>query len=374
MPLLFIVGFLFTLGSLALLGLSAWLLGDWYAGETLLVEGERVFRREDWRLWLGLALLAWSFLGRWPVLWLTAKPDRRPADLGRRGSTVVDGATGAKLHVESSGRGPALVLTHGWGMDATIWNSLVDRLSGDHRLITWDLPGLGRSEIDSRQFSLETMAADLRRVIAFAREPVVLVGHSIGGMIIQTLARDHRDLFGLRVKGVVLFNTTHTNPLRTMVLSKLALALQKPLLEPLFRLMIPLKPLVRLAAWQGYLSGSAHLAHRLGFGPDVTRSELDHTTRLSIRNPPDVLARGNLAMFRWDATGALSGLPCPVLVVGGDIDILTKCEAGERIADSADAEFTVVPRANHMGFLEQEDVYETALRDFLRRNAEQPAS
>jgi len=374
MPLLFIAGFLLTLGSLALLGLAAWLLGDWYAGETLWIEGERVFRREDWRLWVGLALLGWSFLGRWPMVWLTTRPDRKPADLRRRASTVIDGSTGAKLHVESTGHGPAVVLTHGWGMDATIWNSLIDRLSGDHRLITWDLPGLGRSGIDHRQFSLDTMAADLQRVVAFAGEPVVLVGHSIGGMIIQTLARDHRELFGLRVKGVVLFNTTYTNPLKTMILSGVARALQKPVLEPLFRLMIPLKPLIWLSAWQGYLSGSAHLAHRLGFGPDVTRSQLEHTTKLSVRNPPDVLARGNLAMFRWDATGSMAGLPCPVLVVGGDVDILTKCEAGKRIADTAGAAFVVAPRANHMGFLEQADVYEAALRDFLRRNEQQPAS
>ncbi|HZV85728.1 MAG TPA: alpha/beta hydrolase [Brevundimonas sp.] len=374
MPILLVIGFLFTLGSLAVLGLAGWLLGDWYIGETLLIEGEPVFMREDWRLWLGLALLTWSFLGRSIVLLLVAKPDGRPADLRRRGSTTIEGATGEKLHVESSGRGPALVLTHGWGMDATIWNRLVDRLSGDHRLISWDLPGLGRSGIDHRQFSLETMAADLRRVVAFAREPVVLVGHSIGGMIIQTLAREHRDLFGSSVKGVVLFNTTHTNPLRTMVLSGLALALQKPVLEPLFRVMIPLKPLVWLAAWQGYLSGSAHLAHRLGFGPDVTRAQLEHTTRLSVRNPPDVLARGNLAMFRWDATNALSDLPCPVLVVGGDVDIVTKCEAGQRIATSTAGEFVVAPRANHMGFLEQQDAYEAALRGFLRNMAEQPAS
>lgn len=374
MPLLFIVGFLFVLGSLAILGGAAWLLGDWYVGETLWIEGERLFRREDWRLWLGLALLAWSFLGRSVVLLLVAKPDHTTADLRRRGSTVIDGATGEKLHVESSGRGPALVLTHGWGMDSTIWNRLVDQFAGDHRLISWDLPGLGRSKINTRQFSLETMAADLGRVIAHAGEPVVLVGHSIGGMIIQTLARDHRELFGLRVKGVVLFNTTHTNPLKTMILSKVARALQKPVLEPLFRLMIPLKPLIWLSAWQGYLSGSAHLAHRLGFGPDVTRGQLEHTTRLSVRNPPDVLARGNLAMFSWDAAGAMAGLPCPVLVVGGDMDILTKCEAGRRIADTAGAEFVVAPRANHMGFLEQADFYEAVLRDFLRRDEKQPTS
>ncbi len=373
MPLLIIVGFLFTLGSLALLGLAAWLLGGWYAGETVWVDGEAFLRREDWRLWLGLALLAWSFLGRSMVLLLAARPDRKAADLSRRPSTVIEGATGARLHVESSGQGPAVVLTHGWGMDSTIWNSLTDRLSGDYRLIRWDLPGLGRSGIDTRGFSLETMAADLRRVIVFADGPVILIGHSIGGMILQTLARDHADLFGQTVRGVVLLNTTHSNPLKTMVLSGLAKALQKPVLEPLFRLMIPLKPLVRLAAWQGYLSGSAHLAHRLGFGPDVTRSQLEHTTRLSVRNPPDVLARGNLAMFRWDAGRGLGGVPCPLLVIGGDVDIVTKCEAGRDIAAAAGGEFVVAPRANHMGFLEQEAAYEAAIRAFLQRHAEQPA-
>ncbi len=53
----------------------------------------------------------------------------------------------------------------------------------------------------------------------------MLVGHSIGGMTIQTLARDHPELFGREVVGVVLLNTTYTNPLKTMILPRLMQAL-----------------------------------------------------------------------------------------------------------------------------------------------------
>ncbi len=103
----------------------------------------------------------------------------------------------------------------------------------------------------------------------------------------------------------MLVNTTYTNPLRTMALGGLAQALRRPLLEPMLRLTIWLQPLAWLSAWQSYLSGAAHLANRTGFSQHVTRSQLEHTTLLATRNPPAASARGNLAMFGWDADGAL---------------------------------------------------------------------
>ena len=171
-------------------------------------------------------------------------------------------------------------------------------------VITWDLPGVGRSK---GKIGLESFAADLCAVTALAGgRKAVLVGHSIGGMTIQTLVRDDPDFIDAYVAGIVLLNTTYTNPLRTMILSPLWRALRWPLIEPLMWLAIPLLPLVWLSAWQSYLSGSAHLANRFGFGKHVSRSQLNATTLLATRNSPGAQARGNLAMFRWDATDALS--------------------------------------------------------------------
>jgi len=185
-------------------------------------------------------------------------------------------------------------------------------------------------------------------------------------MTIQTLARDYPEMFRREVAGVVLVNTTYTNPLRTMILSPLMVALRKPILEPMMRLAVWLQPLAWAGAWQGYLSGSAHAANRIGFGRFVTQSQLEHNTLLATRNPPGVLGRGNLAMFRWDAEAALPVLSVPTLVLGGDLDIVTKLEASQHIARGAPgAVLEVIQGVNHMGFLERADLYNAAISRFV---------
>lgn len=374
MPLIPAVGLVLSLLAAAALAAAAYLLHGWYVGELVRVDDVLILHRDGWRLWTGLALVAWCLLGRFPILALITKSDHEPIRDARQSDLMVSSATGSRLSVQSGGRGSPILLTHGWGLDATIWATTRDRLQTNHRVISWDLPGLGGSKAPSGALTLETLAEDLRAVIAHAAEPVVLVGHSIGGMAIQTLARDHPALFGERVKGVVLYNTTYTNPLRTMIAPGLAQAMRRPVIEPVMHLAIWLQPIAWVLAWMGYISGHAHLANRLGFGAHVTRSQLEHTTRLTIRNPPGVLAKGNLAMFRWDAEAAVANIACPILVVGGDIDIVTKVEASRRIADDGGARLTVVAGANHMGFLEQRDAYSDALLAFVRELDARPVA
>lgn len=195
-----------------------------------------------------------------------------------------------------------------------------------------------------------------------------MVGHSIGGMVIQTLIQNHPQILASHVAGVVLVNTTYTNPLKTMVFSRLAQALRRPLLEPLMRLTILLTPIAWLCAWQSYLSGSAHMANRLGFAGDVTRSQLNQTALLATRNSPAVSVKGNLAMFRWDASEALQSIGVPTLILTGDSDIVTKVEASKGLMRSAPrGELAIVPRANHMGFLERFSDYNQLIEDFCRR-------
>lgn len=368
MPLTTLLRIPFTLLSWAILAAAAYLLWSWYDGQWIWGAGGELERvRDDWRLWTGLALLAWSFLGRWIVLPLVTRPDRDPTRPERYEGRLIAGASGNQLFVETEGpeKAPALLLTHGWGLDSTIWSYLRRDLSQRFRLTVWDLPGLGRSR-PAKDISLTAFAADLRGLVEREKRPVVLVGHSIGGMTIQTLARDHPQLFGREVAGVVLLNTTHTNPLKTMVLSGLAQALRWPVLEPMLRLTIWLKPLAWLSAWQSYLSGSSHLANRFGFGAYVTRSQLEHTTLLATRNDPAAQARGNLAMFRWDAGQGLANLRVPTLVIGGDADLVTKLEASRDIAGAAPAAtLEVVEKVNHMGFLERADVYNRAIAEFV---------
>jgi len=371
MPLISLVRFLTTLLSLAILATAAYLLWRWYDG-TDVRDAEGVVHnvREGWPLWLGLALVAFSFLGKFLMLPLLARPDREPLPVDHGAGKQVQGPSGATLYVDSAGPadGPPVILTHGWSLDSTVWGYARRSLGQRFRLILWDLPGLGRSQpTPGNAIDLERFAADLRTVLAEAGgRPAVLVGHSIGGMTIQTLARNHPELFGREVIGVVLVNTTYTNPLRTMILPRLMQALRRPLIEPLMYLTILLHPLAWLSNWQSYLSGTSHLANRIAFGPHVTRAQLDHVTLLATRNPPAQVSRGNLAMFRWDATGALANVGVPVLVLAGSKDIVTKPEASRDIAaTSPRARLQVIDDANHMGFFERADVYNQAIAEFV---------
>jgi pimeloyl-ACP methyl ester carboxylesterase len=186
-------------------------------------------------------------------------------------------------------------------------------------------------------------------------------------MTIQTLVRDHPQLLD-RVAGIVLLNTTYTNPLKTMVLSGLWRAIQKPVLEPGMHLTVWLQPLVWLSKWQSYLSGSVHAAMRAGFGKFATRSQLEHVALLSTKAPPAVESRGNLAMVNWDATEVLRHFKKPVLVIGGDVDIVTKAEASRVMASSTSmADLQIVSGVNHMGPLERSDLYNEAIANFASK-------
>lgn len=372
MPLIAILRFLFMLLSLAIIAASAYLLWHWYDGDIVQrADGVAVRVREDWYLWLGGLLLVLSLLGRPIITPFLAKRDTDPSKPERSAGRMITGGSGAQLYVEETGPvgAPVVILTHGWAMDSTIWYYAKRDLSRQFRVISWDLPGMGKSTpATPSAIGLSEFAQDLKTLIDLSGEQkVVLVGHSIGGMTIQTLARDLPEIFNARVAGTVLVNTSYTNPLKTMILAGLAQAIRWPLLEPLMRLGILLQPLVWLSAWQSYLSGSAHMANRIGFGKYVTHSQLNHTTLLSTRNAPGNIHRGNLAMFRWDATHAMAKVTPPLLVLSGEWDIVTKPEAGQQIAtDRPGSVHQVIEGVNHMGFLERPDIYNRAISDFAQ--------
>ena len=373
MPLIVLTRLALSLASLAILGAAGYLLWSWHEGYWVLgAHGVGHQLHEPWRLWTAVGLLAWSLLGRFVVTPLLAKPDKDPTRPERGDPQMISSPTGSTLYVEVHGpqEAPPVILTHGWGLDSTIWYYLRRHLATRFRVIVWDLPGLGRSRAANGQaIDLSHFAQDLKAVLALTGgKPTVLVGHSIGGMTIQTLVRDHPDVLE-SVAGLVLVNTTYTNPLRTMVLGGLAQALRWPLLEPLFRLTIWLQPLAWLSAWQSYLSGAAHLANRIGFASQVTRSQLEHNTLLATRNPPGVSARGNLAMFRWDAAGALQAIAVPTLILAGDSDLVTKCEASQTLARATPgSRLEVISDANHLGFLERSEIYNEEITRFCELN------
>lgn len=365
---------LFTLLGLAILAASIFLLWNWFdqRGE---LHG---WAKDDRWLYLGGFLLAWSFVGGFILPHLLAKPGHGP-HLKRGHVEEVTGTDGSRLHVESFGPrdAPAVILTHGWGLDLSVWGYLVADLAERFNVVTWDLPGLGRSgQPADRVYDMDRLAGDLNAVLETVRgQPAVLVGHSIGGMITQTFCRDHPEKLGAQVQGLVLLNTTHLDPTKTTFGGRVVSRL-KPVLDAMLRLDIALSPLVWLLNWQSYVSGGAHLAVRLGgFSKRVNRGEVDLVARLSAKHSPAVQAKGILAMERWEVTDSLPAIDVPTLVLAGRQDLVTKCEAGETIAGLIPrAQFVAFDEAGHGGFLERCRSYGHVIADFVEQVLPAPQS
>lgn len=319
-----------------------------------------------------VALLSWLIGGRFlfsPLLWRRrGKEEPRPETSHK--TEKLHQPDGSELSIASYGPADAdpVVFVHGWGLDSNEWFYAKKELGG-YRLITWDLPGLGESTRPlDRNWSLERLARDLDAVISSAdSQPVALVGHSIGVMIILTYCKLFPEALGTRVRRLVLAHGTYTNPVRTTSKAWLYTALQKPLLEPLCHLMVWLSPVMRVLNWLSYVNGSAHRStDRDSFSGKESRGQLDFMTRYYCAAPPDVVGRGMLAMLRYDAASVLQQIPIPTLVVAGDQDATCIPEASRHMAAAIPkAELTILASAKHCGLFEHHESFHEALVGFL---------
>jgi pimeloyl-ACP methyl ester carboxylesterase len=277
---------------------------------------------------------------------------------------------GTKIHVEvfGSDNDPQLVLTHGWGVNSAEWYYLKKHLAGKFRLIVWDLPGLGQTQQPKdNSDSLDQMAIDLQQVVSVGQgRPVVLVGHSIGGMINLTFAKLHPEELGSQVKGIVQVDTTYTNPVRTTSHSRLNLALQKPFAEPLLHLMIPFSPLVQMANWISYQEGLLDLKNaNSSFAGSETRGQVDLVSRLQAQSSPAVVARGTLAMFHWDGSTVLPQISVPVVLLVGKQDTTTLPSASATMERSIPhAHMQIIDPSRHYSLLEKNQVVADAIAQF----------
>lgn len=316
----------------------------------------------------GTALLLFGMAGRFvsPWAWRRGGPSPAPVrPLSRRLGT----RNGYDLHVEIHGAkgSPAMVLVHGVGSDRTQWRELIEDLQDQFQIYTFDLLGHGKSDHRSdAEHTLESAARDLDDVITLTgRDKVVVVGHSMGGMILQVWCTTHPSRLD-RLAGMVLVHTTPQNPFRTMRPVPLHRALQKRLHEPVLRLTTKLAPLVRFMNALGYLNGTTHWSNdRAMFGASESRQQLERTAQLHLRMDPGAVARFTLAMARFDVRDRLRELDVHALVVVADRDGVTIPEAGSDIANRIPgAESIVLDRTRHMGFMERRFEFAEAVGRF----------
>ena len=127
-----------------------------------------------------------------------------PLDEGRR--TRID-IGGYALAIRCTGRGaPVVVLEAGYGLPSA-YGSEVHRRVRRARVCSYDRAGLGRSDRRPRSVDVETPAAELQALLrrVGVRPPLVLVGHSYGGLLVRVYEATYRG----DVRGLVLLDAVH---------------------------------------------------------------------------------------------------------------------------------------------------------------------
>ena len=127
------------------------------------------------------------------------------ASAGTRG--VVPSADGTPIAYEVHGSGElTLILVHGWSCDARYWREQLTHFAARHRVVTVDLAGHGHSGVGREDYTVNSFGEDVRAVAdAVGGDQLILVGHSMGGLVIAEAAH----LLPGRVLGLIGVDSLH---------------------------------------------------------------------------------------------------------------------------------------------------------------------
>jgi pimeloyl-ACP methyl ester carboxylesterase len=269
-----------------------------------------------------------------------------------------------RLHVEVDEVDSAeltVVFTHGYALNQDSWHFQRRDLRGKARLAFWDQRSHGRSDrAPEGSVTFERLGLDLADVLdeVAPEGPVIVAGHSMGGMTILSLALSRPDLFASRIAGVALVATSARG------LEGVSLGLPGPLgraaqrLAPGVVAALARRPEMvergrRAGSDLGYV-----LTRRYSFVTGASPSLVEFTALMNASTPIDVVAEFLPLFSGHDSRAALAVLAdMPVLVVGAVKDLLAPVEHSRELAGALpDASYVEVPDAGHMVLLERHEV------------------
>ncbi len=284
---------------------------------------------------------------------------------------------GVDLHVEVDGIENAsltVVLSHGFTARLGEWDLQREALRSRARLVLWDQRGHGRSGwTPLTRASIDRTGRDLGQVLdaVAPRGPVVLAGHSMGGMSVMALARRRPELFGARVVGAFLLATSAGGVATTGVVGLTVRLLRALGLLPVYLWLLQLwAPLLERFRRRGTRIGRWYTRRYL-FGRDDADPEQVRMVQDLLEETPLPVTMAFYATFvEHDESAALPVLArVPVTVVAATHDRLTPLPHGRRLAEDIGpaAELVVVDGAGHSVNLTRPAIVDAAFLRLLDR-------
>lgn len=282
-----------------------------------------------------------------------------------------------------SGPGATVVFCHGYCLAQDSWHFQRAALRGVVRAVYWDQRSHGRSarglaQADGEPITIEQLGRDLKAVIdaAAPEGPLILVGHSMGGMTIMGFAEQFPDLVRDRVVGVAFVGTSSGRLDEvTYGLPSVGLGAVRRLLPGVLKALGSQVELVEKGR-RATADLFAGMIKMYSFGaPDVDPGVARFAERLIEATPIDVVAEFYPAFQAHDKTEALQRFAdIPVTVIAGDKDMITPAAHSLAVKEALPgAELVVVEPAGHLVMLEHPETVTRLLTELLARTGAVPA-
>ncbi|ANH38399.1 3-oxoadipate enol-lactonase 2 [Nocardioides dokdonensis FR1436] len=307
------------------------------------------------------------------------------------GRTVI-ADDGVPLHVEVDELDPeaaadqrsdlTIIFVHGYALSMGCWHFQRAAYRGLVRSVFYDQRSHGRSGRSSMEnATIDQLGSDLARVLEeqVPEGPVVLVGHSMGGMTIVALAEQHPELFGSRVVGVGLVSTTAGGlDVGRLLLPVVPAKLAGPRLgRALGKAMVPIARghrVIDLARRWG--ASMAMIGTDLfAFGGEVPESYVRFVDRMLAETPFEVVAEFFPSFSELDKFHVVDVLSrVPVSIICGTADRMTSIGHSRKLhARIQGSSLLEVAGAGHMVVMESHDQVNAELDQLLAAAAERAA-
>ncbi|MFZ3472345.1 alpha/beta fold hydrolase [Streptomyces sp. 4.24] len=279
---------------------------------------------------------------------------------------------------------PTVVFCHGYCLAQDSWHFQRAALRGLVRAVYWDQRSHGRSarglsQADGEPVTFEQLGHDLAAVIAAAAPegPLILVGHSMGGMTVMGLADQFPDLVRDRVAGVVLVGTSSGRLGEvTYGLPSVGFGAVRRILPGVLKALGSQVELVEKGR-RATADLFAGMVKMYSFASrDVDPGVARFAERLIEGTPIDVVAEFYPAFGAHDKTAALQRFAdIPVTVIAGDRDMVTPPDHSRAIKEALpSAELVVLESAGHLMMLEHPETVTRLLTELLARTGVVPAA
>ena len=243
-----------------------------------------------------------------------------------------------------AGAGKPLVLVHGYLGGSAQWQDQIDAFSLTHDVIAPGLPGFGQAaHLPGPARIVDFADAVMDCIDALRIGRFTLLGHSMGGMIVQNIAVRHRD----RLEGLVLYGTG-------------PLGLMPDRFERIETSMARLE-----------VDGVSATADRISatwFQNGIAASGYAATRDIARLAHPQAAQSALMAMRDWDGRDALAHINMPCRILWGDQDRSYRWPQVHALWNGIPgAELATIPGASHAAHIEKPLLFNSIVRDFLDR-------